>query len=135
MNLSDAEAAISSAQSAAAAKGLTVSIAVVDAGAYLVAFTRMDGAMLGSIDVAFRKARTAALFRTDSGALGKLAVPGGPIHSIEHSNSGLVLIGGGVVLKDAAGMTIGAIGISGATAVQDEAIAQAAVLPSEYSAA
>lgn len=128
MNLRDAETAISSAQSAATAKGLTVSIAVVDAGAHLVAFTRMDGAMPGSIDVAFRKARTAALFRTDSGVLGKLAAPGGPIYSIEHSNGGLVLIGGGVLLKDAGGVIIGAIGISGATAVQDEAIAQAAVL-------
>ena len=53
-------------------------IAIVDAGANLKAFLRMDGAWLGSIDISLKKARTARFFDMNSGEIGKLSQPGGP---------------------------------------------------------
>ena len=55
-------------------------IAVVDAGANLKAFVRMDGAWLGSIDIAIKKAKTARFFDMDSGDIGSLSQPGGPLY-------------------------------------------------------
>jgi uncharacterized protein GlcG (DUF336 family)/ketosteroid isomerase-like protein len=101
-------------------------IAVVDASAHLVSFARMDGALLGCVDLAERKARTAALFRRNSAALGPLILPGASLHTLENSNGGLAAFGGGVVLVDPAGNVIGAVGVSGGSAEEDERIAQAA---------
>lgn len=103
-----------------------VCITIIDTYAHLVAFHRMDGAALGPIDVSQRKARTAALFQTDSAALGAVFKPGGVAYTLENSNGGLIGFGGGVVLRDKGGVAIGAIGVAGASAETDEAIAQAA---------
>ena len=65
-----------------------VNIAVVDAGANLKAFIRMDKSFIGSIDIAIKKAKTARYFDIDTGELGKLTQPGGIIYNIEHSNGG-----------------------------------------------
>ena len=65
-------------------------IAVVDAGANLKAFVRMDGAFLGSIDISIKKAKTARLFNMPTGTLGELAQPGKPLYHIEFSNNGLI---------------------------------------------
>jgi uncharacterized protein GlcG (DUF336 family) len=128
LNLATAEAVIAAARAAAEQKGLPpVSISVVDEAAHLVAFSRMDGTFLGAIDVAHRKARTAALFNTDSAVLGEFLRPGAPAYSLENSNDGLIGFGGGVVLRDAEGRIIGAVGVSGASVDEDEVIAQAAV--------
>ncbi len=100
-----------------------VNIAIVDKGANLKAFKRMDGSYLGSIDVAIKKAKTARYFNTSTRDLGKLTQPGGVIYNIEHSNRGLITFPGGVPLKDKNGDIIGAIGISGGTIDEDENIA------------
>lgn len=68
------------------AAGAAVAIAVVDAGAHLAAFARMDDAFIGAIDLATRKAGTAARFRMPSASLGALSGADGPVRSIEHSN-------------------------------------------------
>lgn len=104
-----------------------MNIAVVDAGSHLKAFVRMDGALLGTIDVATKKARTASLFEMESGSLGQLSQPGGPLYNIEHSNGGLITFSGGVPIKSAAGAVIGAIGVSGSTVENDRAVALAGV--------
>ncbi|KGS08686.1 MULTISPECIES: GlcG/HbpS family heme-binding protein [Burkholderia] len=109
------------------AAGVAVAIAVVDAGAHLVAFARMDDAFIGAIDLATRKAGTAARFRMPSASLGVLSAGDGPIRSIEHSNGGLVTFGGGLPLLDANGSCVGAVGVSGGTVDDDGAIAQACV--------
>lgn len=106
--------------------GVAANIAVCDAGAYLLCFVRMDQALLGSIDLAVQKARTAALFRKESGALGSRSQPGGQLWSIEHSNGGLVVFGGGVPIFDGQRQCIGAVGVSGGSVEQDEQIARAA---------
>jgi uncharacterized protein GlcG (DUF336 family) len=103
-----------------------VNIAVVDSAAHLVAFERMDGALLGTIDVAHRKARTAALFQQDSAVLGAVARPGEASYTVEHTNGGLISFAGGSVLRDTTGACIGAIGISGASVAQDDEIASSA---------
>jgi len=100
-----------------------VNIAVVDAGANLKAFVRMDGSYLGSIDVAIKKAKTSRYFDINTGDLGKLTQPGGIIYNIELSNDGLVTFPGGVPIKNEAGKIIGAIGVSGGTIEQDHDIA------------
>ena len=100
-------------------------IAVVDAGCNLKAFARMDGAWLGSIDIAIRKARTARFFDMPTGEIGKLSQPEGPLYNIEHSNGGLITFPGGVPIKAADGTIIGAIGVSGSTVENDHEVAQA----------
>ncbi|MEL6652411.1 MAG: heme-binding protein [Bacteroidota bacterium] len=107
----------------AKAEGIVVNIAIVDAGANLKAFLRMDGSYLGSIDVAIKKARTARLFDCPTGELGKITQPGGDIYQIELSNGGLISFPGGVPIKNKSGVIFGAIGISGGTIQQDHQIA------------
>src|SRR5580704_14841901 len=100
-------------------------IAVVDAGGNLKAFARMDGAWLGSIDIAIKKAKTARYFDMNSGDIGKLSQPGGPLYQIEVSNGGLISFPGGIPIKTADGTIIGAIGVSGSTVDNDHAVAAA----------
>ena len=100
-------------------------IAIVDAGGNLKAFVRMDGACLGCIDIAIRKARTARLFDRPTQELGKLSQPGGALYAIEHSNGGLITFPGGLPLKDSRGNILGAIGVSGDTVENDLLVAQA----------
>jgi uncharacterized protein GlcG (DUF336 family) len=100
-------------------------IAVVDAGGNLKSFIRMDGAWLGSIDIAQKKARTARYFDMPSGEIGKLSQPGGPLYNIEHSNGGLITFPGGIPLKTSDGTIIGAIGVSGSTVENDHTVAEA----------
>lgn len=100
-------------------------IAVVDAGANLKAFVRMDGAWLGSIDIAIKKAKTARFFDMPTGEIGKLSQPGGSLYNIEHSNDGLISFPGGIPLKNESGEIVGAIGVSGSTVEDDHAVAEA----------
>ncbi len=100
-------------------------VAVVDAGGNLKAFVRMDGAWLGSIDIAQRKARTARFFNLPTGELGALSQPGGPLYGIEVSNGGLITFPGGLPLTTADGTVVGAIGVSGSTVEDDHAVAAA----------
>lgn len=67
-----------------------MNIAVVDSGANEVAFVRTDGAWLGSADIALKKAKTARFFNMNSGKIGELSQPEGPLYNIEHSNGGLI---------------------------------------------
>lgn len=102
-----------------------MNIAVVDGGANLVAFARMDGAWLGSLDISIKKAKTARFFDMNSGEIGKLSQPGGSLYNIEHSNGGLITFPGGVLLKNREGEIIGAIGVSGSSVENDHAVAEA----------
>ena len=90
IDLQAAEAAVAAAKKKAVELGTKMDIAVVDSGANLKAFARMDDAWLGSIDISMRKARTARYFDMPSGDIGALSQPGGPLYNIEHSNGGLI---------------------------------------------
>lgn len=122
-----AEAMLSAAIDKSEELGVKMNIAIVDAGANLKAFHRMDGAWLGSADIACKKARTARSFDMPTGALGELSQPGGPLFNIEHSNGGLISFPGGLPVNAQDGTVIGAIGVSGSTVEHDHAVAQAAV--------
>ena len=125
LTLEAAEKIVAAAKKKAAEISTRMDIAVVDAGGNLKAFARMDGAWLGSIDISIRKARTARWFDMNTGEIGKLSQPGGPLFGIEHSNGGLITFPGGVPLKDAKGEVVGAIGVSGSTVENDHAVAAA----------
>lgn len=126
ISLSQAQAVVQAAIEKAAAIDTKMDIAVVDAGGNLKAFARMDGAWLGSIDIALKKARTAKLFDMPTGEIGKLSQPGGPLFNIEHSNDGLITFPGGIPIQ-AGGEVIGAVGVSGSSVENDHAVALAGV--------
>ena len=125
ITLKQADAAVAAALKKSGEMGVKMNIAVVDAGANLKAFARMDDAWLGSIDIAQKKAKTARWFDMPTGAIGGLSQPGASLYNIEHSNGGLITFPGGLPLKNRAGDVIGAIGVSGSTVEDDHAVAEA----------
>lgn len=127
INLEHAEKAIEAAREKAIGLKTQMCIAVVDSGANLKAFLRMDDAWVGSIDIAIKKAKTACFFGMATGQLGKLSQPGKPLYAIEHSNDGLITFPGGLPIVDEDGVLIGAIGVSGSAVENDHAVAEAGV--------
>src|SRR5688572_3734951 len=125
LSSSQARAVIAAAEGKASSIGVPVIVAVVDSGTHLKAFTRMDGAVLGSIDIALKKARTSALFQADSEAVWEYCKPGAPAPCLELTNGGLAPFGGGVPLFRSDGTCAGAIGVSGGAVSQDMEIARA----------
>jgi uncharacterized protein GlcG (DUF336 family) len=125
LHLSQAREIIAAAEAKAAEIGVPVNIAVLDGGAHLKAFSRMDGAVLGSIEVAIGKSRTAVLFAVRSEAVWDYCKPGAPAPGLENTNGGLVPFAGGVPLHDSEGRMVGAIGVSGGAVAQDTAVADA----------
>lgn len=124
ITLLEAENVISRAKIKANQLNVYMNIAVVDAGANLLTFARMDGAVLGAIDIAIKKAKTARLFNKETGVLGELSQPNGPLFNIEHSNGGLITFPGGIPIKNAEGDIIGAIGVSGSSIENDFLVAE-----------
>jgi uncharacterized protein GlcG (DUF336 family) len=118
---------LQAAELAAAKIAIPYNIAVVDAGGNLIAFVRQDGALIGSIDLAIGKAKTARLFDKTTSELAHLAQPNAPLFSIEQSNDGKVVIFGGGLPVRIAGSIVGAVGTSAGSVEQDVAVAQAAL--------
>merc|ERR1712180_500446 len=114
--------------------GVKMNIAVMDNGTNLVGFLRMDGAWLGSVDIAMRKARTAVFFQMDTDIIGSLSQPGGSPYGIEHSNGGLITFPGGIPLTAKDGSLAGSIGVSGSTVENDKAVAQFGALRNPHQA-
>ncbi len=125
VTMEQARAAVDAARKKSQEIGVQMNIAIVDAGANLKAFARMDGAWLGSIDISVKKAKTARFFNMNTGDIGRLSQPGGELYNIEHSNGGLITFPGGVPIKNSAGEVIGAIGVSGSSVENDHAVAAA----------
>lgn len=116
---SDALALIQRAIERSRALGLKMAIAVVEPSGELVAFARMDDVPYGSIELAQQKARTSARFRLTT-ASAQERIQGGRLSLL--SAQDFVAIGGGVpILVD--GRVVGALGLSGATAAEDAALA------------
>lgn len=127
ITLEQAQAAVQGALEKSKELDLKMNIAVVDAGANMVAFARMDDAWLGSVDIAIRKAKTARFFNMNTGEIGKLSQPGESLFGIEHSNGGLITFPGGIPVKGRDGIIIGAIGVSGNTVENDHIVAEAGI--------
>ena len=127
VNLSAAQAVVEAARAKADEIGVPMDIAVVDEGNNLTAFARMDGAWLGSIDIAQNKAYTARAFDMPTKDLAPLAQPNQALYGIEASNQGrLIVFAGGFPLK-AGDRVVGAIGVSGGSVEQDQEVAEAGV--------
>ncbi|OXM73114.1 heme-binding protein [Amycolatopsis thermalba] len=124
--LADAQPVLEAALAKAEEIGQPMNVAVVDDGGHLIAFARQDGAILGSIDIAIRKARTAALLKMTTAQLGEAAAPGAPLSGIEVTNGGLVIFGGGIPLVRGREV-VGAIGVSAGSVEQDTEVAEAGV--------
>jgi uncharacterized protein GlcG (DUF336 family) len=127
LSLQDARGLVAAAEAKAGQIEVPSNIAVVDAGGNLLAFARMDGAWLGSIDIAIHKAFTARAFDMTTADLADMATPGKPLFGIQNTNHDrIVVFGGGARVK--IGQTVvGAIGSSGGTVDQDMAIVEAAL--------
>ena len=107
--------------------GQPMNIAVMDADMNLVAFERMDGAWVLSIDIALGKAYTSAGRGLPTRDIGEMAQPGQPLFGVNTTNGGRVVIfaGGLPLVRD--GEVVGAVGVSGGSVDQDEEVAQAGV--------
>lgn len=125
ITLESAQRMIAAAIAHAGAIDTKMNIVIVDVGGNLKAFARMDGAYLGSIDISLKKAKTARLFNAPTGALGPLSQPGQPLYGLEETNGGLVTFPGGLPIANSEGVIIGAIGVSGSSVENDEAVAKA----------
>jgi uncharacterized protein GlcG (DUF336 family) len=127
LTLADARTLIAAAEIKAKEIGLPYNIAVVDAGANLIAFVRQDNALIGSVDLAINKAVTARYFDKTTAQLWAYAQPGQPLYGIQTTNHEKVVIFGGGLPIFHNGTIIGAIGTSAGTVEQDVAVAEAGV--------
>ena len=125
MRLEDARRIITAAEKKAAEIGQPMNIAVADEGGNLVAHVRMDNAWIGSIDIAQKKAFTSRAFDISTKDLAAHSQSGGQFFGIHASNNGKVMIfAGGIPLKKE-GRVVGAVGVSGGSGEQDDAVAEA----------
>jgi len=125
ISLKEAQAFVELARAHAEKIGVPMNIALVDAGGHLLAFARMDKAILGSIDIALKKAKTSVLFNGPSEGLWEYCKPGGPAPATEGTNGGLIPYAGGLPIRGADGSLVGAIGVSGGMPEQDGEVARA----------
>jgi len=130
----EAQAAIAAAVAKAQSIGGAFSVAVMDAGRNLVAFARMDGAPLGTIEVAQGKAYSSCSLAMRTADLGPLVQPGGALYGLETSHrQPFVTFGGGVPVRRN-GRLVAAVGASGGSIDQDVMIAEAAAAALEEGA-
>jgi uncharacterized protein GlcG (DUF336 family) len=128
VTLDAAQAVVDAARAKADEIGVPMNIAVVDDGNNLTAFARMDGAWLGSIDIAQNKAYTARAFDMSTKDLAPLCQPNQPLFGINASNQGrLIIFAGGIPLTTSGDAVVGAIGVSGGSVEQDHEVAEAGV--------
>jgi len=125
VTLGEARKVIAAAEQKAVEIKQPMNIAVVDEGGNLVSHARMDGAWIGSIDVSINKAFTSRAFDISTKDLAQYSQSGGQFFGIHISNHGRVMIfAGGIPLKRS-GKVVGAVGVSGGSGEQDQAVAEA----------
>lgn len=122
LTLTDARALMDACQREAAAKHWPVTIVIVDAAGIPILLERLDGAPMGSPEIALGKARTAALARTPTKTLEEMVKERPAVATFP----GRVPVQGGLPLMHL-GHCVGAIGVSGVKSFEDEQVAQAGV--------
>jgi uncharacterized protein GlcG (DUF336 family) len=125
VSLEDARRVIAAAEKKAQEIGQPMNIAVADEGANLVAFIRMEGAWLGSIDIAQKKAFTSRAFDISTKDLAQHSQSGNQFFGIHASNNGKVMIFAGGIPLTSGDKVVGAIGVSGGSGEQDHTVAEA----------
>lgn len=118
---------IVAAQAEAVAIGVPMTVAVVDSGDQLVAFERMDGADLVGITLARDKAFTALTNRMPTRDLAPVVQPGTEFYGYDSIAGGRTIVFAGGMPLERAGVLVGAVGVSGGDATQDQRAADAAV--------
>lgn len=126
LSLEDAQRIIQAGIEKAGEVGQPQNVAVVDVGGNLVAHARMDGAWIGSVDIAINKAFTSRAFDISTQDLSDNAQPGGQFYGIQVSNHGRVMSFAGGLPLTRDGAIVGAVGVSGGTGEQDQAVVEAA---------
>jgi uncharacterized protein GlcG (DUF336 family) len=127
ITLEEAQRIISAAEHKAQQMGKPMNIAVMDAGRNLVAFKRMDGAWVASIDIAIDKAFTSAGRGLTTRKIGEMAQPGQPLFGINTTNGGRIVIFAGGIPLMRGDEVVGAIGVSGGAVDEDHEVAEAGV--------
>ena len=122
ISLDRAQAAINAAVAEAKKRGWKLNVAVMDSGANLVAFARMDGAQLGSVQIAEHKARAAVKYRRETKAFENGVQEGGNTYLLTLDD--VIASRGGIPVIEN-GHMIGAVGCSGGTGSQDEVVCKA----------
>ena len=127
LDIQDATTLIAGAREKASEIGVPMCIAVTDESGNLIAFERMDGGKITSINLAIDKSFTATGIQKSTQALGEVNQPGKPAHGISSTLGGrMVAVGGGIpVLVN--GKVVGGIGVSSGSPQQDHDVAQAGV--------
>ena len=127
LTVEDARVALDACRGKAIQIGLPMDMAIVDDAGNLVMFERMDGALVGCVQIAIDKAYTAAIFGIPTAEEGRMAQPGGPEYGANTLYAGrIVILGGGLPVKFKNNV-VGAIGCSSGTVEQDTAVAEAGV--------
>jgi uncharacterized protein GlcG (DUF336 family) len=127
LTLAAARAIVAAVQSEARALGVAMSVAVVDGGDQLVAFERMDGADLVGITLARDKAFTALVNRMPTRDLAPIVQPGTEFYGYDSVAGGRTIVFAGGMPLERAGVLVGAVGVSGGDAAQDQQAADAGV--------
>ena len=123
LTLAGAQKLMAAAEAEAVKNSWSVAVAIVDVGTNLLAFQKMDGTQVGSIDIAIGKARTAVKFQRSTKVLEDMIAGGKQaILAVE----GIVPVQGGLIIESD-GVILGAIGVSGLTSAQDEQVGAAAI--------
>ncbi len=123
LTLEGAKNILEAAEARAAQDNWTVAIAIVDAGGHLLAFSRIDGTQIGSIEVALNKAKASVFYKRPTKAFQD---------GLQGGNTGLLTLPGFIAFEGGVpiehnGEIIGAVGVSGVTAAQDGIIANAGI--------
>ena len=125
ITLDQAETLLRKAREKAREIGIPMNVVILDTAGHLKSFMRMDGAFLGSIDIAMKKAKTAMLFRMNSEAVGEWLKPEVGAFGMEASSGGLMGFAGGIPIRDGEEI-VGYIGVSGGPVPMDFQVALAA---------
>jgi uncharacterized protein GlcG (DUF336 family) len=126
LSLSEATRVLAAAEEKAISIGRPVNCCVVDEGGHLIAHIRMDGAWRGGADLAFRKAYTSCALEMQTKELVNLTRSGEECMGIAGSHHARLLIATGGIPLRRNGRLMGAIGVSGGVANQDQTVAEAA---------
>jgi uncharacterized protein GlcG (DUF336 family) len=126
LTLAAARRAVTAAQVEARAMRVAMSVAVVDSGGQLVAFERMDAADLVTVRLAQDKAWTALVNRMPTGDLAPIVQPGAEFYGYESIAAGRTIVFAGGLPVELGGLLVGAVGVSGGSAAEDQRAAEAA---------
>ena len=127
LSLAAARAVIAAVQAEARALGVAMTCAVVDSGDQLVAFERMDGADLAGVTLARDKAFTALVNRMPTRDLAPIVQPGTEFYGYDSVAGGRTIVFAGGMPLERDGVLVGAVGVSGGDAAQDQRVVDAGV--------